>query len=127
MQGDGSRLATGGQKLPDLFHMFARLVLLRKLLQRDQRGCQCFRDNPFVVARDSLSWHEPVSLSLPVLRTHLHRLGQCRSVAGGSDQVSVATALQCQKPQMLSVGSPRMKLTAVATVRPPAPFIVSRP
>jgi hypothetical protein len=35
MQVDGSGRATGGQKLPDLVHMSARLVLRWKLLQRD--------------------------------------------------------------------------------------------
>src|ERR1700731_4742591 len=40
--------------------MRTRLVLRRKLLQRDQRRRQGFRDHPFVVARDSLSWHRPI-------------------------------------------------------------------
>ena len=57
MQVDGSGLATGGQKLPDIVHVRAWLVFRFKLLQRDQRRCQCFRDNPFVVAGNSLFWH----------------------------------------------------------------------
>jgi hypothetical protein len=57
MHGDGPLLATGGQKLPDIFHMRPRLVHRRQLLQRDQRRCQRFRDNPFVVAGNSLFRH----------------------------------------------------------------------
>jgi hypothetical protein len=37
--------------------MRPRLVLWRKLLQRDEGRCQRLGDNPFVVARDSLFWH----------------------------------------------------------------------
>jgi hypothetical protein len=40
-----------------------RLVFPWKLLQRDQRCCQCFGENPFVVACDSLFWHQPVPAS----------------------------------------------------------------
>jgi len=58
MQRDGSRLATGGQKLPEIVHMGARLMFRRKMLQRHQCSRQCFGDDPFVVARDSLFWHE---------------------------------------------------------------------
>ena len=61
MQGDGFGLTAGAQKPPDIVHMSARLVLEWKLPQRDQRSCQCFSDNPFVVASDSLSWHQPHS------------------------------------------------------------------
>jgi hypothetical protein len=57
MKVNGSRLATGDQKLSDIVHVGAWLVFRWQLLQRDQRRCQCFRDNPFVVACDSLFWH----------------------------------------------------------------------
>jgi hypothetical protein len=57
MQVDGSGLTSGGQQLPDIVHVRAWLVFRFKLLQRDQRRRQCFRDNPFVVASDSLLWH----------------------------------------------------------------------
>src|SRR5882757_6893923 len=63
MQGNGSWLATGGQQLLDIVHVNARLVFRRKLLQRHQRRCQCFRHNPFVVARDSLFWHPLIPAS----------------------------------------------------------------
>lgn len=58
VQRNGSRLATGGQKLPDIVHMSARLVFRRKMFQRDERGRQCLGDDPFVVACDSFFWHE---------------------------------------------------------------------
>src|SRR5258706_12646552 len=57
VQLDRSRLAPGRQKLPDIVHMRARLVVRWKLLQRDQRRCQGLGDNPFVVPGNSLSWH----------------------------------------------------------------------
>ena len=65
VQAEGSGLATGGQELPDLVHMGARLVFLRKLLQRDDRCGQRFRNNPFVVAGDSLSGHPTIPLISP--------------------------------------------------------------
>jgi hypothetical protein len=65
VQAEGSGLATGGQQLPDFVHMGARLVFRRKLLQRDYRCGQRFRNNPFVVACDSLSWHPTVPLISP--------------------------------------------------------------
>jgi hypothetical protein len=65
VQAEGSGLATRGQQLPDFVHMSARLVFRRKLLQRDYRCGQRFRNNPFVVARDSLSWHPTVPLISP--------------------------------------------------------------
>jgi hypothetical protein len=45
-----------------------------KLLQRDQRGRQRFRDHPFVVPGDSLSWH---SAALP--SCHLRSKAHCPS------------------------------------------------
>jgi hypothetical protein len=57
MQLGGSRLTMGGQKLPEIFHVRTWLVDRWKLLQRNQRCCQCFRENPFVVASNSLFRH----------------------------------------------------------------------
>src|SRR5712664_409211 len=63
MQGDGSRLTTSGQQLPDILHVGLRLVFRWKLLQRDKRRCQSFRQNPFVVACNSLFGHQPIPTS----------------------------------------------------------------
>jgi hypothetical protein len=54
--------APGGSSFSETFDA-ARLVLRRKLLQRDRRRCQCFHDSPFVVAGDSLFYH----LDLPLI------------------------------------------------------------
>src|SRR5450631_3393081 len=67
VQVEASRQATGVQKLLDFVHMGARLVLGGKLLQRNERRGQCFRAHPFVVARDSLSWHSDRPFVLPIL------------------------------------------------------------
>lgn len=53
VQVDRALLAAGGEQLPDIVHMLARLMFCFKLLQRDQRRRQSFRDDPIVVAGDS--------------------------------------------------------------------------
>jgi hypothetical protein len=57
VQAHGRGIAAVGEKLSDVFHMGPRLVLRRELLQRDEGCRQRFDDHPFVVARNSLSWH----------------------------------------------------------------------
>src|ERR1700676_5189608 len=74
MQVDGSGLAGGDQKLSDFVHLLGWLMFRWKLLQRDQRGRQRFRDHPFVVSGDSLSWH---SAALP--SCHLRSKAHCPS------------------------------------------------
>jgi hypothetical protein len=64
MQRGGAGLATGGQQFLDIVHMRTRLMLFRKLFERDERGRQRFRDNPFVVAGNSLFRHELIPRSL---------------------------------------------------------------
>ena len=76
MQRHRTWLTAGGQQLLDIVHMGSRLVLRRKLLQRNERGSQRFGDHPFVVTCDALLWHwtalpiilsplAPGSLTLP--------------------------------------------------------------
>jgi len=57
MQADSRRLPAIREKLADIFHMGAGLVLFGELFQRHEGGSQRFDDDPFVVPCDSLSWH----------------------------------------------------------------------
>jgi len=57
MQVDRSGLTTGDQQFPDIVHVSPRLMFRRKLLQRDKRRRQGFRDNPLVVPCDTLFGH----------------------------------------------------------------------
>src|SRR5215213_4805047 len=77
MQIDRCWRGTGSQELPDLVHMRAGLVLRWKLLQRDQRRRQCFRDNPFVVTGYSLFWHWPSLTVAEGLREHCEPSALC--------------------------------------------------
>src|SRR4051794_29806114 len=63
MQIDRLRQRTGCEKLPDFFHVCARLVFRWKLFQGDQRCRQRFRDYPSVVTCDSLFRHRLPRLS----------------------------------------------------------------
>src|SRR3954453_2126169 len=58
MQVKGPGLTIGCQQFPDVVHLLARLLGRFELLKRDQRRCQRFRDDPFVVAGNSLFWHD---------------------------------------------------------------------
>ena len=51
-------LTIGRQQFPDVVHLLARLLGRFELLERDQRRCQRLRDDPFVVAGNSLFWHD---------------------------------------------------------------------
>ena len=64
MQRHRARLTTGGQQLLDVLHMGSRLVLRRKLLQRNEGCGQRLGDHPFVVACDALLWQ---LTALPIL------------------------------------------------------------
>jgi hypothetical protein len=66
MQVDGARLATGGQKLPDVVHLGARLVLRWKL-SSGTSGCQGLRDDPSVVASNSFFGISKATLTRPRL------------------------------------------------------------
>src|SRR5262245_7851769 len=63
MQIDGPGLTAGDQELSDIVHMLDWLMLRLELLQRNQGGRQRFRDNPFVVAGNSLLRHGAASHS----------------------------------------------------------------
>ncbi len=58
MQVKGPGLTIGRQQFPDVVHLLARLLSRFELLKRDQRRCQRFGDDPFVVAGNSLFWHD---------------------------------------------------------------------
>src|SRR6185437_4317927 len=58
MQADGGRIPCARQKFPHIVHMGPRLVLWRELLERNERRRQRLRDDPPVVAGDSLLWHQ---------------------------------------------------------------------
>jgi len=58
MQIEGPRLTIRCQQFPDVVHLLARLLGRFELLERDQCRRERFRDDPFVVARDSLFWHD---------------------------------------------------------------------
>jgi hypothetical protein len=94
MQVDGPRLASGSQQLPDFVHLDARLVLRWKLLQRDKCRCQGFRDDPWIVAGDSLSWHSPSPqlCQSEIPSRHNHR----------SERYSVTRRLPYQQPALAS-------------------------
>jgi len=78
MQADTSRRAAGGQKLADVIHMRARLQFLRELFQRDQCGCQCLRDHPVVVTRDSFPRHQ-ITFPADQYRGNLSRQANVRA------------------------------------------------
>src|SRR5271169_6638824 len=65
MQMDRSGLAAGRQQLSEIVHMGGRLMFRGKLLERNERRGQCFRDDPIVVAGDSLSRHSVRPFVLP--------------------------------------------------------------
>ena len=81
VQVDGAGLAGGDQKLADLVHLNARLMFGRKLLKRNQRRRQRFRDNPFVVTCDSFSRHSgrPFRVAPYMLKAAL--VTGCRNVS----------------------------------------------
>jgi hypothetical protein len=58
VQIESPRLTIGCQQFPDIVHLLARLLGRFELLKRDQCRRQRFRDDPFVVAGDSLFWHD---------------------------------------------------------------------
>jgi hypothetical protein len=58
VQIEGPRLAIGCQQFPDVVHLLARLLSRFESLKRNQCRRQRFRDDPFVVAGDSLFWHD---------------------------------------------------------------------
>ena len=58
MQADGRRLTAIGEQFSDVVHMGLRLVLWRKLFERHQRSRERLRDDPSVVAGDSLFRHQ---------------------------------------------------------------------
>lgn len=64
VQIEGAGLTIGCQQFPDIVHLLAGLLGRLELLEGNQRGCQRFRDDPFVVTSDSLSRHgDPHPLS----------------------------------------------------------------
>jgi hypothetical protein len=116
VQVDGSRLATGDQELPDILHVNARLVFDWKLLQRDECRCQCFRNNPFVVAGNSFPRHSdrPPAFANPAMRRpavltdHRHRdepTRKTRSHALASAR-SCAQAVRIAPPYMICISAP---------------------
>ena len=58
MQVKGPGLTIGCQQFPDIVHLLARLLGRFELLKRDQCRRQRFRDDPFVVAGNSLFGHD---------------------------------------------------------------------
>src|SRR5207253_5997824 len=58
MQADGGGFAPVREQLADVAHMGLRLMLRRELFEGDECSRQRFRDDPSVVAGDSLLRHQ---------------------------------------------------------------------
>jgi len=81
MQRHRARLTTGGQQLLKVVHVGSRLVLRRKLLQRNKSCGQCLGDHPFVVACDALLWQWT---ALPIILSPLAPGSLAYDIAGRS-------------------------------------------
>src|ERR1700722_7332975 len=115
MQVDGAGLAGGDQKLSDFVHLLGWLMFRWKLLQRDQRRRQCFRDHPFVVSGDSLSWHSaalpschlpreaslspPIIAGAPIFKARSQQRKHIETNKGGCKPVG-------RRPEALQTGCP---------------------